>query len=708
MESHPRFWVLGLIAISQAAVFLAAPPVPGSFNTQGRPATPVILISVDTLRPDHLGCYGYRGVPTPHIDDLAHGGTIFTQINSQVPLTLPSHTALLTSTYPFANGVEDNGEQLAPGAITLATLLKARGYRTAAFVGGFVLDRRFGLDQGFSVYDSPFDLHRHPGEDPGDVKRDGKEVIQAATQWLGKSSNQPFFLFLHLYDLHTPYTLPASVHERLHVSAYDAELAYVDGLLGEFWKTLDGDGLFKRALVVFMSDHGESLGDHGEETHGYFIYQSTLRVPLIIHWPQGAPVASTQIGVPAGLIDVAPTIVQYLGLPEPPQFQGRSLLGTLRQKTPPPAHEVYSESLYAHNHFGCSALMCLRMGRYKYIEAPERELYDLDRDPGELHNLYLSQKAVALTLHDRLLSLRSRYASKQPFRKNALSPEAIALLRSLGYMTVSQPHGASMESGPDPKDRIGEYEEYGRAIRWASSGNVSESDALLRKVLARDPGLVDVRNSLGINEQKLGQQAEAIQDFHRILKSDPSNATVHFNLAVSLFELRRLEESAQEAKAALAITPYYARAAELLGTIFLQERDYGKARSEFNHLLSIAPDDYMAHFNLGVLAAMDRNWDEGIRQLKAALQTEPNSPEALNALGSIYLQQGNLEQAEAEFAGATKLAPNFAWAHYNLGLIFEREKRVKEAAREFQQALADDPKLEPARKALEHLQQGVN
>ncbi|MGH9453074.1 MAG: tetratricopeptide repeat protein, partial [Terriglobia bacterium] len=384
------------------------------------------------------------------------------------------------------------------------------------------------------------------------------------------------------------------------------------------------------------------------------------------------------------------------------------LLGTLRQKAARPAQEIYSESLYAHNHFGCSALMCLRAGRYKYIEAPERELYDLDRDPGEFHNLYLTQKAMALTLHDRLLSLRSRYASKQPFRKNALSPEAMALLRSLGYMTVSQPHGASMESGPDPKNRIGEYEEYGRAIERASSGNLSESEALLRKLLAHDPGLVDVRNSLGIDEQKLGQQADAIQDFHQILKIDPSNATVHFNLAVSLFEMRRFTEAAQESSAALAITPYYARAQELLGTIFLQEHDYGKARSEFNHLLTIAPDDYMAHFNLGVLAAMERNWDEGARQLKTALQTEPNSAEALNALGSIYLHQGNLEQGEAEFAEATKLAPNFAWAHYNLGLIFEREKRVKEAAREFQRALAADPKLEPARKALDHLQAGVN
>jgi choline-sulfatase len=694
--------LLGLIAILQLATLHSAPAVQRSPAEHDRSATPVILISVDTLRADHLGCYGYRGVPTPQIDALAQGGTVFTQINSQVPLTLPSHTSLLTSTYPFANGVEDNGEHVPPGEVTLAGILRSRGYRTVAFIGGFVLDRRFGLDQGFDVYDSPFDLHRHPGEDPGDVKRDGKLVIHDAAAWLQKNSSHPFFLFLHLYDLHTPYALPAAVHERLHVSGYDAELSYVDMLLGQFWNTLARDGVYKRALIVFLSDHGESLGEHGEQTHGYFIYQSTLHVPLIFHWPQGRTFAA-RVTAPAGLIDVAPTILQFLGVPEPPQFQGRSLLGSLGSNAPAQDRPVYSESLYAHLHFGCAALMCLRVGRYKYIEAPRRELYDLDRDAGELHNLYASHRAVALTLRNRLLALRSRYAAKKPPRPNALSPQATDLLKSLGYLTLSQPHAASVESGPDPKDRIGEYREYGRAIELASAGNLSASDDMLKKILARAPDLVDVRNSLGTNEQKLGRQNDAIQDFRRILKADPSNAIVHFNLAVSLFELRKLPEAAREAKAALAIIPYYTRAGELLGTIDLQEQQYGEARSEFLHLLTVAPDDYTAHFNLGVLAAMQSKWDGAASQLKAALKTEPDSPEALNTLGSIYLRQGNLKQAEAEFAEAIKFSPKFAWAHYNLGLVFQHEGRVKEAEQQFRQALAADPKLEPARKALESM-----
>src|SRR2546425_2113868 len=322
------------------------------FGVDPQPSTSVILISVDTLRADRLSCYGSKRAPTPHIDAIARGGTLFSEVSAQAPLTLPSHVSLLTSTYPFANGIEDNGEQLAPGAVTLATVLKLRGYRTAAFVGGFVLDRRFGLNQGFDVYESPFDLHREAGRDPGEIKRLGADVTQAATQWLRENSGAPFFLFLHLYDLHTPYRLPASVQPRSRGLDYEAVLGYVDSVLGQFWEFLTQQGIASQSLIVFTSDHGESLGDHGESTHGYFIYQSTLRVPLVIHWPAAAGPFLSRVDEPASLLDVAPTVLQFLGAPKPNQLQGRSLLGLLSQKTPGPAEEIYGESLYGHAHFG--------------------------------------------------------------------------------------------------------------------------------------------------------------------------------------------------------------------------------------------------------------------------------------------------------------------------------------------------------------------
>src|SRR5579863_2269092 len=252
-----------------------------------QPSTPVILISVDTLRADRLGCYGAARKITPNIDSIARNGTVFSQVSSLVPLTLPSHAALFTSSYPFANGVEDNGVPLAAGT-TLATVLKNAGYRTAAFIGSFVLDRRFGLSRDFDVYDSQFDLHNKTVADAGDLKRPGAQVAAAAMRWLDQNANSTFFLFLHLYDLHTPYDLPPDPRLRRGETGYEAELAYVDHVLGDFWAFLERRGLLNRALIVFTSDHGEGLNEHGESTHGYFVYETTLHVPLIFHWPAGS------------------------------------------------------------------------------------------------------------------------------------------------------------------------------------------------------------------------------------------------------------------------------------------------------------------------------------------------------------------------------------------------------------------------------------
>ena len=375
-------FILGtlVVILSRIAGFLGHT----AFGAGTRTPPSVILISVDTLRPDHLSCYGYRRASTPHIDAIAREGTIFTQVSSQVPLTLPSHVSMLTSTYPFANGVQDNAVRLGPEAVTLATVLKSRGYHTAAFVGGFVLDRRFGLNRGFDEYDSPFDLHRQQGKDPGDIKRLGEDVTNSAEKWVTENSGSPFFVFLHLYDLHTPYEFPKGKRPLGGASGYDAELRYVDDVLGHFWDFLQQRQLLSKMLVVFVSDHGESLGEHGESTHGYFIYQSTLHVPLIFHWPAQTAAFPPQIEEPASLLDVAPTILQYLRLQEPAQFQGRSLLGSLHGHTTSANEEIYSESLYAHRHFGASSLRGLQVGAYKYIEAPKPELYDLERTRGKV------------------------------------------------------------------------------------------------------------------------------------------------------------------------------------------------------------------------------------------------------------------------------------------------------------------------------------
>jgi choline-sulfatase len=627
----------------------------------GADASPsVILISVDTLRADHLSCYGYRQLRTPHIDSLQRGGTLFTEISSQAPITLPSHVSLFTSTYPFANGIKENAQVLEPGAVTLATIVAGHGYNTAAFIGGYFLDRRYGLAQGFQTYDSPFD--KRAVNRALDLKRPASQVLEAAGRWLERNSGGPFFLFVHLFDLHQPYNAPAGYHARAPYSEYDQELAYVDDSLGSFFDFLARQGLDQRVLVVLFSDHGESLGDHGENTHGYFIYSSTLHVPLLFHWPHAersrnsenenrkSPRVSNfkfrsssfkdylaRVEDPAGLIDVAPTVLSFLGFQAPAAFCGHSLLGLAASGDSPP-RDVYSESSYAHDKFGWAPLRSLRRGDYQFIDAPRTELYDLKHDPAELHNLLPAQSALAASYRERLAALLAQYqpapSARAPTASRVL-PGAADSLRSLGYLEITAPAAALDDSGVDPKDRLFEYKRY-----------------LLAGHLAR-----------------IGKAEEAAAEFQAILADDPHNLPAYVELARTDVGLHRYLDGANQLNAALKLDPHNVEAEELLGDIWLTVGQSGRAASEFRRLLAFAPNDYEAHFGLGLLAARRHNDAEAATHFRAALAANPHSAEA----------------------------------HYQLGLALESQNQKPEAAREFQAALAIKPQFREARRALDKL-----
>ncbi len=597
-----------------------------AFACQAQPSTPVILISVDTLRADRLGS------ATPHINALGKNGTLFTQVGTPFPLTLPAHVALLTSTYPFASGVQDNGVPLGPGAITLATVLKKAGYRTGAFVGSFVLDRRFGLNRGFDVYDGPLDLHNKTTGQI-DRKRPGAQVAEAAMRWVERNSSAPFFLFLHLYDLHLPYDL---------AQGYDGELAYVDRVLGEFLAFLERRRILQKALIVFTSDHGEGLGDHGESTHGYFIYQSTLHVPLLIHWPAGARrIPRERVDDPAGLLDVAPTILDAIGVARPGEMRGRSLIGAAGEG------QVYSESLYARNHFGCATLRSLRSGRYKYIEAPKPEFYDLSSDPKELRNVYDQQRPAAAAMSKQIAAVRAGSPAVRPGKP---TPESVNALRSLGYLGGSS--GSGREPRVDPKDRIGDFEKYFSALSLASTGRLAESGGVLEKLRDKLPDVVDIQINLGLNQKRLGQFAQAAREFQQAIKQAPKDAEAHYELGFCHYQLRQFDDAARELKTALALEPWYTLADEALAEIYIQKQDFAQARAHLNHLLSIDPNSYTAHYNLGIFAAMRQNWTEAQRQMLAALQSDPGSAEAHNTLGMILQKLGKTAEAEREFRAA--------------------------------------------------------
>jgi len=510
-----------------------------------------VLISIDTLRADHLSAYGYTRIHTPNIDSFAQQGTLFTNIESQIPLTLPSHTSLLTSTYPFQNRIEENAERVPAGAVTLASILRDHGYKTAAFIGSVFLEAEMGLDQGFDFYDSPFHFEAFSPisgtmffggaqRNPLGVRdrRDGALVLGAARRWLAANRNSPTFAFVHLFDLHKPYARPG----------YDAELAYTDRLLGEFKQSLMAGGAWQRSLVVLLSDHGEGLGDHGEDSHGYFIYQSTLHVPLIVHWPSGSSGHPARDNRPAGLIDVAPAVLDFLRLPAPPSFAGHSLFDAVAS----PA--VYSESVYAHDGFGWSPLRGLREGDYQYIDAPHPELYNLKADPREENNLYGKEAPRAQALRADLRKLLARYAPRQPATPGQVSPRTRALLASLGYLSGG-PHAAGGSGLPDPKDRLAEYRLYEDAQAALYNRQLEHAAAILRRILANDPGNTLARRDLGGTYVEQHQYAKARACFEKVVAAAPDDYMAQFELGIADKHLGLEGEARAHLEAACKVAP---------------------------------------------------------------------------------------------------------------------------------------------------------
>lgn len=556
-------------ALAFAAACLSAQPAP------------VILISIDTLRADHLSLYGYRGIRTPNIDAFAQQGTVFTDVESQIPLTLPSHASLFTSTYPFESGIEENAEIVPVSAVTLASVLRAHGYRTAAFVGSNMLDRRFGLDNGFEEYDSPFGEAANANPYSSRVRRDGALVLRAASNWLGSHKDQPVFLFIHLFDVHSPYRLkPSSGSFEPETAGYDVELAYVDQLLGRFRQSLEASGWWRRSLVILLADHGESLGDHGESSHGYFIYESTLHVPLIIHWPETGPRPPERVSQPAGLIDVAPTVLDSLHIPAPPSFRGVSLLKR--------AQEVFSESVYARDSFRWAALRSLRRGNWKYIDAPRAELFDLATDPKEQTNLIRAHPGEAAALRSEVQRLMMRHA-RAPAPPRDTSTATKKALESLGYLSGSgNAHG---KAGPDPKDRLTEYRMYDQALDAMYSQRLDAAIRLFHQLLAMDKDNLPARGALGDAYSRAGKPPDALREW----------------------------------MAALAVDPRYAPAAQALGEYFMSLREWTKARTYLEQALAAVPADSGTRFELGVVERNLGRYKEALEHLRSACGAAPSA-----------------------------------------------------------------------------------
>ncbi|HVQ29271.1 MAG TPA: sulfatase-like hydrolase/transferase, partial [Vicinamibacteria bacterium] len=532
-------------------------PVPG-----GRfPRANVVVISIDTLRRDHLAPYG-AALETAAASRLAREGVVFERAVSHVPLTLPSHSSIFTGLYPPHHGVRDNGGfVLPPGTATLAKRLHDQGYETGGFVGSYVLAKRWGIDQGHETYDDSFDYTGLESRSLTEVERSGERVMDRALAWLEKKArgSRPFYLWVHLYDPHEPYA-PPEAYRRRAPTAYAGEVLYADAQVERLLAALDAKGLRKRTAVVYLADHGEALGDHGEKTHSVFVYGATLDVPLIVAPPLGARLGESALDLAgrrvrglARLVDVTPTVLDLVGLPVPTDLDGASLLPLVAHEAAAPAHGAgspaaspaggaeapgtaaesldgpasYAESYYPLFHHGWSELVVVETQRWRFIRAPRPELYDRVADPQERENVYEGNPRVAATLAAQLEAMGLQKEGHEP-KPGDIDPEALERLRALGYVggsgASSSPAAKDPGPRPDPKDRLPLLQELQKAQGLRDEGRLEESARLLEELARKDPQNPEVPFTLASVHFRRNDFAASIAGLRRALELNPRYA----------------------------------------------------------------------------------------------------------------------------------------------------------------------------------------
>jgi arylsulfatase A-like enzyme/Flp pilus assembly protein TadD len=555
----------------------------------------------------------------------------------------------------MATGMHDfSGNKLPANIPTLAKILRDQGYTTAAFIGSAVLDSRFGLNQGFETYFDHFDFSRLLETNLDQMERRGDLVMDEALSWLKRSPRQPFFLWIHLYDPHHPYTPPEPYASRYRARPYDGEIAFDDSQLGRLITFLKQQGIIEKSLLVLAGDHGEGLGEHGEKTHGFFIYNSTLRVPLILKLPEAAP---RVVDEEVSLVDVMPTILQALKIPIPASVQGRSLLGLALGRAASSPSNLYAESYLPLLHFRWNQLRSLQSRGMKYIDAPQPEIYDLRRDPRELTNLYPARQSAGHEMRDRLHSLIRRLtpaAGTAGSERELTDPALLERLKSLGYVAVSA--GTFAEAGgqalPDPKERIQIYDLVSEALADSQRGRYQESLSKL-------------------------QQAE---------KTETSSVTINYLTALNHFRMRDFPRAISRLQMTLKIDPKFALAAYYLGQAQVQTNDFDGATVSYERALELDPTNFVAAYNLGAAYLKKGRVDPALQQFQRAVEINPQYAQAYSALGELYLYLKRPGDAARALERAVELAPRVSIAHYHLGQAYQALGRSADAQREFERA----------------------
>jgi arylsulfatase A-like enzyme/Tfp pilus assembly protein PilF len=682
----------------------------------------LLVVTLDTTRADRLGPYGYASAETPTLDRLAREGVVFEHAVTSAPLTLPSHSTMFTGRVPPVHGVRDNGGFfLDPGQETLAERLDARGFQTSAFVAAYVLDSKWGLDQGFETYVDEFDLSKHKSISLGSIQRPANEVVDRALAWLEQHAGGRFFTWVHLYDPHAPYEAPEPYASRHAVRPYDAEIAFTDAQVGRLVGHLDDRGLLDRTIVMVIGDHGESLTEHGEGTHGFFIYEGVARVPFIVRAPYST-MRGTRIGEVVRSVDFMPTALELVGLPPSTDGQGTSLVPLMTGAARDLGLEAYAESLYPLHHFGWSDLRMLRDGRYKLIAAPRPELYDLQADPDESANLFESRRALGERMLGRLRELEAQWARGQPAKPAAteIDPDARARLAALGYVGSFVTTAAPDEDRTglaDPKDKIDVFNRLHTARDLSNDeGKFEEAVATVREVLAEDPTIINAWFMLGnlyVKENRqeeaipcfqrvlalkpdyemaivnmanayrhIGKEEEALVGYRRYLELDPRSAQVRYQTAQILIDRGELGEAAGMLRAALEIEPKMAASRNALGVIALRTGDPRAAEREIRAAIDERPDVRLAHFNLALLAEERGDLQTALAEYRREIELHPTSYKAQFNLGRLYERLGDRAAQADAFRRAIEINRYFSEGHIYLAKLYlDTGQRLDEAAR---------------------------
>lgn len=649
------------------AFFLPVTSRPLTAAVPGKPN--ILLITVDTLRADHLGCYGDTSIRTPAIDALAARGVLFTRAFAHTPSTLPSHTNLLLGLTPNAHGVHDNSNFIVrKDFLTLAEWLKAQGYATGAFVGAFPLDSRFGLTQGFDVYDD-----NYGSQGPTDmtfVERKADVVVGKTLEWL-EGRTGPWFLWIHLFDPHQPYEPPEPFRSQYPGNPYDGEIAFVDSALAKLLGFLEERNLEDRTAVIFTADHGESLGEHGESTHGYFAYNATLHVPLILALP-GAKPARVEANVCH--IDVFPTVCALLNKEEPRGLQGRSLLPLVQGKSLA-ARPVYFEALTAYYNRGWAPLRGYIQGREKYMDSPIPEVYDQEKDFAELENVVgrADLAKIKKTFSELVRSESSPLADKAGQNMDRATAEK---LRSLGYLASPQaPLRKDFTAEDDLKTLFPYHNKWTKATAAYHAGRAEEGIALLKEIIAerKDFNLAYTYLANFYQEQKRPGDAEAI--LREAYAYNPESFRIMTALGIIMIDNGRFDEAISLLEKSLGIIDFDPETWNYIGVAYWNKGLYDKALEAYDKALSLDLNYAIVFNNRGSLylsrylkGRQAEDLARATKDFRKAVELDPKYASAHNGLGVILSKSGDIDGAIAAWKKAVELKPDFGFALYNLGL----------------------------------------